>query len=88
MKRRRIVVTDAAAADIVEQFDWYLTQSGQLLAQRWEAAVTATLLRMVDAPLTGALCQFNAKELAGVRRHVIDRFRKHLIFIALRIRHY
>jgi len=50
------------------------------LAQRWQTAVTTTVLRIVEAPLTGALCQFNSKELAGIRRKAIDGFRKHLIF--------
>ncbi len=82
MKRRNIVVTEAAAADILEQADWYQAQSGQRLAQRWQAAVTSTLLRIVENPLTGALCQFQSKELAGVRRKIIDGFRKHLIFLS------
>jgi hypothetical protein len=36
VKSNRLVVSDAAAADIVEQADWYSTQSGSALAERWE----------------------------------------------------
>ena len=78
--RRRIVITEAAAADILEQADWYQAQSDQKLAQRWQTAVTTTVLQIVEAPLTGASCKFNSKELAGIRRKSIDGFRKHLIF--------
>ncbi|HKR97150.1 MAG TPA: hypothetical protein VJW55_17380 [Candidatus Angelobacter sp.] len=62
--RRRIVITEAAAADILEQADWYQAQSDQKLAQRWQTAVTTTVLRIVEAPLTGALCQFNSKKFS------------------------
>lgn len=78
--KRKIVITEAAAADILEQADWYQIQSDQKLVQRWQTAVTKTVLQIVETPLTGALCQFNSKELADVRRKSIDGFRKHLIF--------
>jgi len=35
-----------AIADILEQSDWYEAQADRSLAQRWEEAVTATLLRI------------------------------------------
>jgi plasmid stabilization system protein ParE len=36
MKKTRLVLTDAAIADILDQADWYLRQSGRPLAQRWD----------------------------------------------------
>ena len=38
MKKNRLVLSDAAAADIIEQADWYSAQSGKALAARWEGA--------------------------------------------------
>ena len=34
MKRPRIVLSDAAVADILEESDWYQEQSGDKLAKR------------------------------------------------------
>jgi plasmid stabilization system protein ParE len=50
VKRVRLVLSDAAVADILEQFDWYVTRSGEALAKRWENAVTAAVLRAVTRP--------------------------------------
>jgi plasmid stabilization system protein ParE len=50
VKKLRLVLSEAVAADIVEQADWYEEQSGPTLAQRWETAVTSTLLRVVENP--------------------------------------
>jgi len=36
VKRPRIVLSNAAVADILEQSDWYQEQSGEKLAKRWE----------------------------------------------------
>ncbi len=68
VKRPRIVLSDAAAADILEQSDWYQEQSGDRLAKRWESAVTSAALRVVKTPGVGALCKFKSTELHGVRR--------------------
>jgi plasmid stabilization system protein ParE len=47
VKKPRVAFSDAAIADILEQSDWYEAQADRSLAQRWEEAVTATLLRIV-----------------------------------------
>ena len=80
MKKPRLVVSDAAVADIVEQADWYAAQSGEALAQRWETAVTAAVFRVLRRPGSGALCRFRSVELSGVRRTAISGFSKHLLF--------
>lgn len=64
MKRPRLVLSDSAVADILEQADWYRAQSGVVLEERWEKAVTTTLLRIVN----------------NVRRTAISGFSKHLLF--------
>ena len=67
MKKARLVLSDAAAADILEQADWYMAQSGQALALRWEKAVTSAVLRVVKNPGAGTPCTFRPTELRNVR---------------------
>ena len=54
MKSASLTLSEAAAADIVEQADWYREQSGPALAKRWERAVTSALLRILHHPRAGA----------------------------------
>ena len=82
----RIVFSDAAVADILEQFDWYAERVGRNLAKRWEASVTTTLLKIAGRPATGSLCQFSPQELRETRRMCVARFPKHLIFYEVRER--
>lgn len=84
MKARKIVLTDAAVSDILEQAAWYEEQSGLKLARRWEQAVTSVLLRLVASPAGGAPCTFKADELKGVRRVSVPRFPKHPVFYRLK----
>jgi toxin ParE1/3/4 len=80
VRKPRLAVSDAAAADIVEQADWYQEQSGAELARRWERAVTAAVLRIIDNPGAGSITKFQYSELSSVRRVLIPGFPKHLIF--------
>ena len=80
MRKPRLVLSDAAAADILEQADWYVAQSGEALAKRWENAVTAAVLRVVSRRAAGTPCRFQSPELRGVRRTTISGFPKHLLF--------
>ncbi len=80
MKRATIRLSDAAVSDILEQAEWYRSQSGNVLAKRWERAVTSALLSIMRNPQSGAPCTFNSDELQGIRRTRIARFSKHLIF--------
>lgn len=83
MKPRKIVLTEAALNDILEQAAWYEEQSGLKLARRWEEAVTSVVLRIAVTPTAGAPCTFKAPELIGVRRVPVPRFPKHLVFYRL-----
>lgn len=83
MKKPRLVLSDAAVADILEQADWYIGQSGAALAKRWEKAVTTTVLRILDNPAAGTRCNFRAMELRDMRRATVPGFPKHLIFYML-----
>ena len=80
MKKRRLVFSDAAIADILEQADWYAAQAGRGLARRWEKAVKSAILQAVRRLATGDPCVFRSKALSGVRRTNITGFPKHLIF--------
>jgi toxin ParE1/3/4 len=84
MKRARLVVSDAAIADILEQAAWYEQQSGAVLAGRWERAVTSAVLRTVSGPATGTLCSFRSPELVGLRRKAVTGFPRHLLFYTFR----
>ena len=80
MKKASIAFSDAAVADILEQADWYLAQSGTALAERWDKAVTSAALRIVKNPSSGTLCTFKRSEVSDVRRTRITGFPKHLLF--------
>jgi toxin ParE1/3/4 len=80
MRRRRLVFSDVSMADIPEQADWYVAQSGRPLARRWEKAVTATISRLLTRPAAGAPCKFRSPALRDVRRTTISGFPKHLLF--------
>jgi toxin ParE1/3/4 len=80
MKNRRLVFSDAAIADILEQADWYEAQSGRRLSRRWEKAVGSAVLRILRRPGAGARCTFRARILRDVRRTTISGFLKHLVF--------
>ncbi|HXF13687.1 MAG TPA: type II toxin-antitoxin system RelE/ParE family toxin [Terriglobales bacterium] len=84
MKAARLTVSEAAAADIIEQADWYQQQSGAQLAKRWETAVTSAVLRIIDRPRAGTISKFPHSELSDVRRVLILGFPKHLIFYQVR----
>jgi toxin ParE1/3/4 len=79
VKDVRIVLSELAVADILEQADWYEAQADQRLASRWEQSVTSALLRISRSPKTGALCKFSSEELKGTRRLPVTGFAKHLI---------
>jgi toxin ParE1/3/4 len=80
VKKPRLVLSDAAIADVVEQADWYRGQSGAALAKRWEKAVTSALLRILKNPAAGTRCTFRPIDLHYVRRATIAGFPKHLLF--------
>jgi toxin ParE1/3/4 len=80
MRKRRLVFSDAAIADILEQADWYEAQSGRRLAKRWEKAVKSAVSFVTRRPVAGAPCTFRVAALQGVRRVAVSGFPKHLLF--------
>ncbi len=83
MKKTRLVLSDAAVVDILEQADWYAVQSGVALGKRWEKAVTSAVLRVLNNPAAGTPCAFRRAELRDVRRATIPGFPKHLLFYSI-----
>ena len=84
MKTPRIAFSDMAVADVLEQSDWYRAQADMKLAQRWEKAVTSTLLRIAKVPHAGAPSRFKADELRGTRWLPVAGFPMHLVFYRFR----
>lgn len=80
MKKNRVVLSDASAADIIEQADWYSARSGKALAARWEGAVTSAITRVLHRPNTGTPCHFQTVELHDLRRTAIQGFPRHPLF--------
>jgi toxin ParE1/3/4 len=80
MSKRRLVFSDAAIADILEQADWYVVQSGHRLAGRWQKAVMSAISLSVRRPAAGVVCTFRNPELHDIRRMHISGFPKHLLF--------
>ena len=80
MTKRRLVFSDAAIADILEQSEWYAVQSGRTLARRWEKAVQSAVKLAERRPVAGTQCQFEPPELTGMRRIPISGFSRHLLF--------
>jgi toxin ParE1/3/4 len=84
VKAPRITFSDLALADVLEQADWYQAQADLRLAQRWEKAVTSTLLRIARVPRAGAPCRFLADQLRGTRWVPVAGFPRHLLFYQFR----
>jgi toxin ParE1/3/4 len=80
MRKRRLVFSDAAIADILEQADWYFAQSGRRLARRWERAASSAISHVLNRPAAGAPCTFQPPALQDLRRTTISGFPKHLLF--------
>ena len=80
MRVSRLVLSDVAASDILEQADWYAAHVGSTLAERWDKAITSALLRVIRNPAAGSPCRFRSPELNDVRRIAIRGFPKHLLF--------
>lgn len=83
MSAVKVIVSDAAALDILEQSDWYHDQVGSRLARRWERAAASALIFLTTNPRSGSPCRFKAIELQDVRRAPITGFPKHLVLYRL-----
>jgi toxin ParE1/3/4 len=80
VKKPRLVFSDATVADVLEQADWYRQHAGESLAMRWERAVTSAISHILRYPSSGSPCAFRSPELKNVRRTIIPKFPRHLLF--------
>lgn len=82
--KNRLVLREAAIQSILSQADYYSAKAGSALAAKWESAVTAGILRVVDLPASGTSCRFKSKKLAGLRWLPVPGFPRILIFYFFR----
>lgn len=73
-------ISSAASADILEQADWFASRKDRELSQRWEEAVSETVLSLFQFPESGARCDLGPGALEAVRRLPVRNFPRHLIF--------
>ncbi len=77
----RILRREPAKRDLIAQWVWYAENAGIETADRFLAAVEATLAMLVTQPQAGLRTLFLNPELQGMRRFaVIDGFEKILLF--------
>ena len=80
MTKLRLQILPAAAADVLEQAEWYATTANTELAMRWQRAVTATILDILDFPRAAPACYFSSVEFQDIRRAPVRDFSRHLVF--------
>ena len=77
---RRLLVLAAAAIDIAERW-WYLYQhAGIEVADRFNAAVDASALQLLENPHIGSTHRFQSVPLAGARSWSVKGFESVLLF--------
>jgi toxin ParE1/3/4 len=76
----RLEISEAAANDILEQADWYAIRADEQLAVRWERAVTATVLHVLDYPHAAPIATFKNPKLSEIRRIPVEDFPRHQVF--------
>jgi toxin ParE1/3/4 len=84
VKTSRLVLSELAVSDILEQSAWYEASENRQLADRWENSLTELLTRLTQTPQLGAPCKFKAAELKATRRIPVRGFPKFLVFYQLK----
>ena len=73
--------SDVFIADVEKQFEWYLANAGEEVAERYLNAVEATCHLLGRYPQLGPAIRFSHPRLQGWRFFVVFRpFKKHVIF--------
>jgi plasmid stabilization system protein ParE len=81
IKKISLEVLEDAAQSILDQIDYYREQSPDSnVAARWEAAVTDTMLSLLQMPERGTGCRFRSPRLQGMRWIPVHGFRSHFLF--------
>jgi plasmid stabilization system protein ParE len=69
-----------ALHEIVDQADYYVRESGDDLAARWDRAVEETVLSLLTMPHRGSPCVLIAPRLKGMRRISVRGFDAFSVF--------
>lgn len=76
-----LIVTPAARADLLAQWDYYADEVGRPdLADRFTAQAETTFKNLVRTPGLGRPRSFGHAQLQNLRSWKVDGFPKHLIF--------
>jgi len=74
-------ISRRAEEDITRQYQWYLENADEDVAERYLSAVHETILRIAARPDLGQRRRFAAPELEGIRSiQVWSPFDRHLVF--------
>ena len=77
----RIQRSEWFIGDLEHYAAWYDREAGWAIAERYLAAVAATLSWLAQSPTSGHGTSFDALELSGLRCQLVGKpFQKHLIF--------
>jgi hypothetical protein len=76
-----VVLTEYFTQDLDIQQDWYTKERDEELGLGYVRAVERTIGWLADHATLGILCRFPSKELAGLRRYLVEKpFQSNLIF--------
>ncbi len=76
-------IAKSASRSTKKQAEYYRTESGVLLADRWRRAVSETVRSLRKLPERGALWRVVGRSPHGLRWIPVDGFPKHLVFYRL-----
>jgi toxin ParE1/3/4 len=77
----KLQVRDVAMQAIASQALYYQEQAPDSgLGERWQNAVTNTILSLASMPERGARCEFPSAKLHDVRRVAVEGFPRHFVF--------
>jgi toxin ParE1/3/4 len=77
----RVILSEAAVADLKRQSGWYFEKAGERIAGRYLKAFDSTVSRIQSQPQMGTVRRFRDFRLQGLRSVMMDgAFRVHLVF--------
>lgn len=74
-------VSENAREDLALQYEWYLREAGEHIAERYLNAFRQSLDLISRQPEIGNVRKFRSKQLSGIRSfQLLGAFRVHLVF--------
>lgn len=74
------VLRQLKAIEDLEEISDYIAEHNQAAALRFLQAVEDSFQLLERLPLAGRVCRFRSPDLAGVRKRVVDGFRRYVIY--------